>query len=271
MRIEYLKLLFVKDWKELIKSKQALIPMIVVPVIFVVILPLIILLTASTGTLDAVMAGDMEMFLSNLPSEMIPQSYTEVQQLLYGILVYFFAPLFLIIPVMFASIIASSSFAGEKERRTIEGLLYTPLTDRELIFGKTLVSLVPAIGISLLCFVVYAFLINGVGYRYFHHIFFPTASWILMVVWLVPLLSFLSLALVVWISQRSTGMWEAQQISVVLILPIIALVISQAAGVLYLNTIGVFLAGLVCLGVDYLLFRWLVRQFNRERIVTRLN
>jgi ABC-type Na+ efflux pump permease subunit len=39
---------------------------------------------------------------------------------------------------MVSSVLAADSFAGEKERKTLEALLYTPTTDRELFTAKLL-------------------------------------------------------------------------------------------------------------------------------------
>ena len=48
---------------------------------------------------------------------------TEIQVMIYIMALYFFAPFFLIIPQMASSVIVSDSFAGEKERKTIEAPL----------------------------------------------------------------------------------------------------------------------------------------------------
>ena len=55
------------------------------------------------------------------------------EQISYIFLNYTFVPLFMIIPVMVASIIAANSVVGEKERKTLETLLYTPVTNREFL------------------------------------------------------------------------------------------------------------------------------------------
>lgn len=171
---------------------------------------------------------------------------------------------------MMASIIAASSFAGEKERKTIEGLLYTPLTDQELVLGKIAVCFIPAVLISWLCFGIYGVVANALAYPFFGRLIFPTASWVAMIFWLAPGLSFLSLALVVAVSQRAAGVWEAQQISALLLLPIIGLVISQTQGIFVLTVPLILLAGLVIYVLDVFIYRWLVRRLNRERIVTKL-
>ena len=159
--------------------------------------------------------------------------------------------------------------AGEKERKTIEGLLYTPVTDKELIIGKILFSLVPAVIISWLCFIIYSVIVNVLCFKLFHNIFFPTPTWIIMMLGLVPAISFISLALIIFVSQKANSVWEAQQISVVLILPVLGLVLSQAAGVMYMSPAIVAVAGMVCLVLDVVSFWLIVDNFDREKIITK--
>ena len=49
--------------------------------------------------------------------------------------------LFFVIP---AAMISANSFVGEREQNTLEPLLCTPLTDSELLVGKSLSALIPA-------------------------------------------------------------------------------------------------------------------------------
>ena len=46
------------------------------------------------------------------------------------------------IPLLWVSSIVADSFAGERERHTLESLLATRLSDRAILFGKLLASLV---------------------------------------------------------------------------------------------------------------------------------
>ena len=87
---------------------------------------------------------------------------------------------------MVASTTASSSFVGEKERRTIEGLLYTPITDRELVLAKVLVSVIPSVLLAWAAFVVYTVLVNALGAPLMGGLFFPTWTWAIIIVVLVP-------------------------------------------------------------------------------------
>ena len=58
-------------------------------------------------------------------------------------------------PISFSLIIALESFVGEKERRSLEPLLSTPVTDTQLYIGKTLSSTVPPLVGSILGISVY--------------------------------------------------------------------------------------------------------------------
>jgi len=258
-----------KDWKELARNSQALAPMVIVPLIFCVIMPIVVLTLGQNPEVASQIQG-MAAFLQALPEGILPAGATEQQQMVYAVVVYFFAPFFLLIPLMVASVIGSSSFVGEKERRTIEGLLYTPLTDRELVLGKILAALVPSVAVSWLAFVVYAVIVNSVGGPLFGGLFFPTPTWLLMMLVLVPLMGFLGVSLIVAVSQRAKTMQSAQGSAVFLVLPIVALVISQSTGAVLFGTPVVALMSLLVAIADLVIFLLVVRHFGRERILTRL-
>ena len=56
---------------------------------------------------------------------------------------------------MTSAVIAADSFAGEKERKTLEALLYTPTTDLELFTGKVLAPWLAAVAVSTIGYVVF--------------------------------------------------------------------------------------------------------------------
>jgi ABC-2 type transport system permease protein len=263
--------LIVKDWKEVLKNQKALIPSIIVPAIFVIILPAAFIIFSTYGNILSLVQGDTTEFLKRFPDYLVPAGFDIRQKMIYAIIVYFFAPFFLIIPIMISSIAASNSFVGEKEKKTIEGLLYTPLTDKELVLGKILVSFIPSVCISWASFLAYGIVVNVLGFPVFGYVWFPNPSWILMMAFLVPVISFFSLVLIVAVSERSTDSWESQQISVVLLLPVIGLVVSQVAGVVYLNPVFVIIASAIFLVADIASYFIIVKKFNRERIISRLS
>ena len=112
---------------------------------FSIILPLILAFAPSFADSYTQSISSLKPLLEYLPKHVQEElkEMNEMQILVYVMLKYFFAPFFLIIPLMVSNVIASDSFAGEKERKTIEALLATPLSDSELFLGKILASFIP--------------------------------------------------------------------------------------------------------------------------------
>lgn len=257
-----------KDWLELVHNSAALAPLLVVPFIFVVVMPVAMFFLIGNPALRASING-LESFILNFPQELLPAGLALEDQMLYAILTYFMAPLFLIVPVMIASVTASSSFVGEKERRTLEGLFYTPLSNRELAFGKIMASFIPSVGFTWLCFVIYTGLVNGLGYSRFGW-FFPNTEWVLSMVLIVPLIAFVAIAATVAVSQRAKTMQGAQGSAVFFVLPIIALVVSQSTGVLLFGVPVVLAFSGALLVVALAMYFLVVARFSRERMLTNL-
>lgn len=258
-----------KDLLEIVRNPQLLAPLVVVPAIFVIVFPIAIILLGNNPAVTASING-LGAFLENLPDGIVPDGFTDQQTIVYAAIVYFLAPMFLIVPVMFSSVIASSSFVGEKERRTLEGLLYTPLTNRELVLAKVLVSVIPAIVVTWLSFVVYTVIVNVLGGPVIGGAFFPTPAWVLMILLLAPLVAILATSLTVAVSGRATTMQGAQSVSVIVVLPVIGLVVSQATGLLLFDVPVVLAAIAVLAVVDVVVFVAVARTFQRERIITKL-
>ena len=126
---------------------------------------------------------------------------------------YFLAPLFLIIPLMVAAIVGAESFVGEKERHTLEGLLYTPATDLELYAGKVLAGAVPAVIAAFLNFGIYAVVVNLVTAPIVGGIWFPTVSALALAVWVGPAVALLGVSASVLVSTRVETFLEANQLT----------------------------------------------------------
>jgi ABC-2 type transport system permease protein len=121
-----------KDLRVVSQNKGVTIPLVAVPIILFVALPaLAAFIPALQGTAGT---SDFTTFLQGMPAGLKGSisGYNPDQQLIIAFVVYLMAPMFLIVPLMVASVIAADSFAGEKERKTLEALIYTPTTDQEL-------------------------------------------------------------------------------------------------------------------------------------------
>src|SRR4030042_6106143 len=107
---------------------------------------------------------------------------TTQQVLIYIMTLYFFAALFLTMPVMASSVIASDSFAGEKERKTIEALLATPISDGELFLGKVLVSFIPAMIVTIASFISYSIVVDVSTFALFNGtLLLSTLEWLITI------------------------------------------------------------------------------------------
>jgi ABC-2 type transport system permease protein len=261
-----------RDLLAVLRSKGVMLPLILVPVILMVIIPVAV---GRFGPLLTQMPGmnmpDVSLYLDQLPPPLLAEfeGYTSDQLLIVVTLVYLFAPMFLILPLMVASVVAADSFAGEKERKTLEALIYTPTTDLELFTGKVLSAWLPALVVSLVGFVLYGVAVNAAAWPTMQRIFFPNATWLVLVFWVAPGAAALGLGATVLVSSRVNSFQEANQIAGVIVLPIVILVIGQATGVMYLSIGLTAVLGVIVWLVAIALLWMGVRTFRRSEIMAR--
>lgn len=264
-------LVFKKDWTEIKRNWQVLLPIIIVPIIFSVVLPAIVLGISSTPT-DNTSTGDFQSLIGILPADVQAQivNFNPIQLMVYIMVLYFFAPFFLIIPVMASSVLGSDSFAGERERKTIEALLATPISDSELFMGKILVSFIPAMLVTFASFGIYTVVVDALTYSMFNGmLLLPNVNYLIMILGVAPALALCSIGLTVMISAKVKGFREAQQISVVLLIPVLGLVFAQISGLLVLGPLVLAALIGVLAVVDVVVFYVGVQIFQREEILSK--
>src|SRR5687767_2539731 len=179
-----------------------------------------------------------------------------------------FLVLLVLTPVAGSMSVAAYSVIGEKQARTLEPLLATPLTTFELLAAKVLGSLLPALALTLACFGLY---VAGVALFAQPGVFraLLTARSLAIVFVLGPLSALAALQLAVCVSSRVNDARSAQQIGALIILPIAGLLVMQLTGsfVLTLPVIG-FIA-LTLAGVNAGLMLVGIALFDRESILIR--
>ncbi len=258
-----------KDLKVVRQNKGVVLPFIIMFVLFFVVLPALSAVIPSLVNGVGADAGDIEKMITGLPAGLQQElaGLNMSQKAIVFFLVYMMAPMFLMVPLLVASSIAADSFAGEKERKTMEALLYTPTTDRELVSAKLLSAWLAAIAIAFVGFVLYAVVGNTAAWSQMQHIFFPSAMWVVMIIWVVPAIAGLGISVMVLASSRAQGFQDAYQVGGVVVLPVVVLFYSQIAGVVYFNILTVFLLGMVMWLLNGLLI-WLgSRSFRRSRLL----
>lgn len=272
MNIRTIHAIVRKDLQIALKNKAVLVPVIVVPVLMMLILPAVAIVVPTQIDSADEMFEDLQSFLDNMPATMKQQieGLTGVQTWIILSVVYMFAPFFLIIPLMVSAVIGADSFAGEKERKTLEALLYTPTTDTDLFLAKVLSALVPAVVVSWGTFILYAVLVNALGWPVMGRLFFPTWAWVALILWVVPAAAGLGLSVMVLVSSKVTTFQEAYQLGGVVVVPILLLVFGQIGGILYFSLPVVLLIGLALWIVDAVLVAFGVKTFQRGELVAKL-
>jgi ABC-2 type transport system permease protein len=249
----------VKDMKEVFSSISIYGPMIGVPLFFAIILPILTnYIALYTGP---ALASRLEN-LTQLPPGVNVKSVLFMSFFSINVL----GPVFLTMPIVTASVIAADSFAGEKERKTSEALLATPISVNELLLGKIIASFLPTIILTLIVFGVYGYITNVLAYNTFGVYILPTIPWIMMLV-AAPFLAIATISVVILVSSHVKGIKEAQQISTLLVLPILIMPFASILDVaVFTVSFFAFIIFFLAL-LDSLIIYVSVRSFNKESIL----
>jgi ABC-2 type transport system permease protein len=179
-----------------------------------------------------------------------------------------FLILLVITPVAASMSVAAYSVIGEKQGRTLEPLLATPITTFELLAAKVAGSLIPAVALTLASFAVYVAgtLIFGRP-GVFRALLTPRS---LMIVFLLgPLAALAALQMAVCVSSRVNDARSAQQIGALIILPVSALLVAQVSGTFLLTGTIILLIALGLALINVGLMALGIALFDRESILTR--
>lgn len=260
-----------KDLKVAIQNKGVVLPIIIVPLVLFVIFPWVAIYAPSLSNAGGAPINNMDQVFARMPAGLLHElsGYTHEQQMTLFILIYMLAPMFLILPLMVSSVIAADSFAGEKERKTLEALLYTPTTDQELFTAKLLGGWTASITVAILSFLLYAIMVNVAGWKSIGHFFFPNWMWIALVLWVTPAVAGLGMVVMVFVSARAQGFQDAYQLGGLIVLPVLALVIGQISGVMYFSLGVVLLVGLLVWLLDLGLLWLASKSFRRGELMTQ--
>jgi ABC-2 type transport system permease protein len=126
----------------------------------------------------------------------------------------FFSPGGLLGPTFFSAIVITTviadSFAGERERHTLETLLASRLSDHAILFGKIAASIAYGWLISICCILAGAITVNAMNWHGQILMFHDAASWLLILLG-APLLGGVVATAGVLVSLRAATVRHAQQ------------------------------------------------------------
>jgi ABC-2 type transport system permease protein len=259
-----IRTLVAKELLDIARNRGALIPVVLV-VVMSLALPLIVVVLIPELTGHALSEdADLERIASvagvreNLTSEGQIQFFMFQQ----------FLMLFLLTPITGAMALAAHSVVGEKQARTLEPLLATPVSTIELLVAKVLGALIPTFVITLVGVSLYALGIAltaapGVALA------MATPRSFLMMFLVAPAAALVSLQTAIVISSRVNDARTAQQFGVLIIIPLTALLVAQFAGSIWMTTAMLALVGAGLLVIWVVLTLFSTALFERESILTR--
>ena len=262
-----IKTIMIKEWMEVFKNKMVIFTVAFLPLIMVVI-PLAVLYSMS-GSSSATVAGQTA---GQLPEEITQQmcsSGLTGSECFQVYMVSQFMMLFMLIPVAIPGAIAAYSIVGEKTTRSLEPLLATPITTIELLVGKCLAAVIPAIVATFGAYAVFsagAFLL--ISNKTMLGAFFEP-QWLVAIFLVGPLLALLATTFALMVSSRVNDPRVAEQISMVIIIPVLGGFFGQVAGAFILNTQLIVIVALVMVALDALMIYLATQVFDRESILTR--
>jgi uncharacterized membrane protein SpoIIM required for sporulation len=220
----------------------------------------IVILTFLFPFLAQFVAGRFTAFVSGYGSQIIGERTIPFLLMIVG----FF-------PISISLVIALETFVGEKERRSLEPLLSTPLTNTELYIGKTLAAMIPPLVSSFGGMMVYlgSLVFGELAWR-------PQPMLVFQIILLTTVQALVMVTGAVVVSSQTTSTRAANLLASFIVIPMALLIQGESAimflapdaespsgiGALWAIIVGMFVVVLLLLRVGN-------SVFNREELLGR--
>ena len=174
----------------------------------------------------------------------------------------------LLVPVMGSLSLASQAIVGEKQAKSLEPLLTTPIAVPELLVAKVLTPFVLAMLLLAATHLLYVAAMLAWGEPgVWRTLFWPRT--LVLFLLLGPLVSMTALLTAAIVSSRVNDARTAQQIGGFLALPLTALFVAQLAGQFLLGVSALLMTAGMLVVINLVLLWVGVRVFQRETILVR--
>lgn len=250
-----------KDLRYVTSNRKLLTTLLIVPLMLIIILPSIFILSIHFAPNDP----DITRLLASLPVSMVTDPPTLA---LCGLILNSILPIFfLIIPIMTASIMAASAFVGEKERHTLETLLYCPLTLRQIFQAKVLSAFFLSMIVSFISFISMFTVVEIELFFLMGSPLLPGVNWLIVMLLIAPSISLIAITLIVRQSAKAKSIEESQQAAVFLVIPLILLVAGQFSGILLLSVWILLGIGFMCAVLAWIFLQNAMKRFTYEKLL----
>jgi ABC-2 type transport system permease protein len=254
-----------KEWAEVFKNRMVIFVVAFLPILMTAIPLGIIFSTRDVASADTTSMSGLN---SESTQGMCPEGLSGAD-CFQVFMISEFMMMFMIIPVAIPVTIAAYSIVGEKTTRSLEPLLATPITTTELLIGKCLAAVIPAVLATYGAFGIFAL---GSWLLVANKMLLTAlldARWVIAIFIVGPLLAIMAVVFSLMISSRVNDPRVAEQVSMVIILPVLVGFFGQIAGLFVLNKVVISWVALVMLLLDGVLVYLATKVFQREQILTR--
>ncbi|WMT49384.1 MAG: ABC transporter permease subunit [Thermoplasmatales archaeon] len=188
---------------------------------------------------------------------------SEITELL-GSFAYFFILISAFIPLY----VSSYSIVGEKSEKSIEPLLAAPISDNEILLGKYIAVLLPALSAIYVAGLIFMTLTDLLTHNFIHYYYYPNWTFGAVMIVGVPLGSLYGVALGILVSSKTNNVQSSYQMGGITLIPFIILYVLGEVNIISLDDVNNIL--LICLGIFIaviIVYIFNSKTFNRERII----
>lgn len=268
MSVDRVRTLMGKELREFRASPTQIIPVVLLIVVCTV-LPFVVIIVAPWATGQTLTSDKTFQQILSVARLRLPELATLPMEAAARVFLFQqFLLLYLIAPIVGAVSLAAYSVVGEKQGRTLEPLLTTPMSTAEILIAKVLASFLPALVIEAIGLCLYFASIAALTSREIVWSLLSVRTLLLIGV-LGPFASLTALQATIAVSSRVTDPRSAQQVAVLVILPLILMVAGQIAGAFFITTGILLLLSLAMVAAWVVLILFSVALFERETILTR--
>jgi ABC-2 type transport system permease protein len=254
------------EWQQLIRNRVVVYTTTIPSLLLLLLAVSVLVLTSFLREAPVTMEPATGALLQSIPGaeNIVFQGPDKIAATLVGP----FLVLFQVIPLVVPVTIATYSIIGEKQQRSLEPLLATPIRTWELLLAKALSAAIPGILSTWWCYAAFVLAARFFASPLVYNYLILSPAWILAIVLLAPLFTICAVGLGIIISSRVRDPSSAQQLGSLLILPVIGLLVAQVSGLVQIGlTLILQIAVGICL-LDIFLLVIAVRLFRREEILT---
>lgn len=180
-----------------------------------------------------------------------------------------FSFFFIIGSVYLPSAIAAYSLVGEKLEKSLEPLLAAPVTDGEILLGKSIAAFIPAMAAIYIGAGVFMALIDVLTHHTLGYSYFPNWTIGLILLLVAPLSTILSIEMNVIVSSRASDVRAAQLQANLVVIPFAGIYVASEVGVISLDIRNLLIISAIILILDLVLFFVSTKIFQREEILTK--